>query len=106
MGLRKMSLVKRSWGDFPVGGIEAGSSKKRGSSDEGVRGGQERTASGHQRSEGPQRMWGGWRAETLGVSSRSASLPDQVWVWAPAGARGESGMFVEKDAGITGVHQG
>ena len=25
LGLRKMSLVKGSWGDFPVGGIEAGS---------------------------------------------------------------------------------
>ena len=58
--------------------------------DEGVRGGQVRTAGGHKRNEGPRQMRGGWRAETLGVSSRLACLPDPVWVWAPtAGQRGE-----------------
>ena len=41
LGLRKMSLVKGSWGDFPVGGIEAGSGEKRGSAG---RGGEGRTS--------------------------------------------------------------
>lgn len=35
MGFRKMSLEQGSWGDFPVGGIEAGISGKRSSVREG-----------------------------------------------------------------------
>lgn len=41
LGLRKRSLVKGSWGDFPVGGIEAGNGEKRGSAG---RGGEGRTS--------------------------------------------------------------
>lgn len=66
-----------------------------------------RTAGGHQRSEGPQRVQGGWQAEPLGVSSHSVPLPDQVWVWAQGGgAAGKVECLWERMVGFRGGHWG